>query len=529
MALNVLTAPDDFGFVKNPIHIDLLTDDRLATSGVKWARAITFSSGAVSGTFDVSFNGIDVVMTAEAAPITEDGAHFRTQGASTLDQWITNFVEDLGFNYYIKKNYTLLKVGSAVYFTAVEYGPEWEIIFNAIPGSYSLGSATAGVSQAEQSNFRVMVEVHTNVADPITIEAFKVADSYTGGYDGHFRARLDGVLRGLCSVPAPDGDLIQPIVLNDKQLVAYYLRYYEIYGTTPTAKNYYLNDNDDDYYYAQVGGLKKHLWPNSTFWNDYQAEIKFLTWQPRTQQITENQAVWLYFLCHHDGVSISVGFVRTVIYYTDGSNSGHNILDWDIDNTPKKCLYFPAGYYQVIEAIKTSGKIVSHWTMELRDNETGTTVSEQMRFDLVANKPRHTRVAVFENSLGGFDSIRVTGESVTGLDVTGEVLSRWLDVDYTAEFGEVVSGEPYAIPRTTFNTGLLNKKSMLDLLQELLTTRQIYLAERVGSTTVTELTPLAMIRSSVSIKRDYLEADGFYLTFEAVDGFEFNGHSEIVE
>ena len=43
-----------------------------------------------------------------------------------------------------------------------------------------------------------------------------------------------------------------------KQLVAYYLRYYEIYGTNTNCQNYYLNDNDDDYYYAQVMVLKHH-------------------------------------------------------------------------------------------------------------------------------------------------------------------------------------------------------------------------------------------------------------------------------
>ena len=80
--------------------------------------------------------------------------HFRTQGASTLDQWITNFVGGSGFHYYIKKKLYTAQSGLLFILQLTGIIPEWEIYLMPYPEVTSLGFATSGVSQAEQSNFR---------------------------------------------------------------------------------------------------------------------------------------------------------------------------------------------------------------------------------------------------------------------------------------------------------------------------------------------------------------------------------------
>lgn len=530
MALEIILSPDSFTFARNPVAIDLAVDDRIAVAGVYYSRTITFTAGAGGGDqLDITFNGINVVMDAQAAPITEDGAHFRTQGADTLADWIANFVEDLQRNYYIAKAFTLTANPTNVVFTAREYGPEYAITIADMPGTYVSPSATAGVSESQQAGFRIMAEIHADTREqPITLELYKVADTYTGGYDGHFRARLEEVLHRLVSAPAPDGSLIDMIEMDDKQLVRYFLRYYEIYGSPPTVKHYYENLNDGDYFYAAYGGIKKTGWPSDTFFTDNATEVQFLTWMPRNLKVTQEQPYWLYWHYTSAASKLNSGRVHLEIYYTDGTSSGHNILTYTFTSGDFKTCYFPAGYYQIVEPNKTSGKTVSYWTVKLVEDEFGTTQSEVYTFTLEPSVPTHSRMLVFCNSLGGYDTLRTTGETVEGIDITGEILEQYMEHDYAREDAEIIPAEPVALQTFTFNTGIMEKKAMLSLMQELLTTRHIYEAEQAGATTVTYLSPLAIERGSIRIKRDLLEQDGFFLSFQAVSGHRYIGHSEIV-
>lgn len=534
MAITKTINLPDYSFTVNPVELQLVSDSYLSNVGSVAVHTITFS--AAPATTGQEFNGSctegDFAMVSQNTPISEDGAHFRTAGALTLDEWLEAFAEDIGYNYFIGYNYTVTfdTALNTVTITAKEKGAKWLLDIEDLPGSASV-AYSGGTDATVQDNFALFADVID--ADG---KVHRVQGVYLGPFiaatSGRFSFRLEKLLQGLLQMPRPDLSVIDCTLEHNTHIAAFTLRYFEYYGAQPVAKHYYA---DSDQFYAVAGGLNKVLWPDNTFFDDYEPPVLWLTWQPRTKRMFENQPDVLYFYHLKWDAWNTDGFVRITITYTDASTLVNEAL-LTFDNTVGKngTIYIPAGYFQIIDGLADPSKVVEKYTLQAFgyfEDENLLPITEAFTFlyepDLI---PTYTRYVMFRNSFKVWEVLACTGERVQGLEVSGEILETFLPYDYDRMDGEYAMSETDAFEKYTYNTGLLSKAEMLVYLQELLATDDILEVAREtdGETDVIE-TPLTLVRRSVKVLEDMQQKDRYYLTFECRQAYKYAGHGKVVD
>lgn len=538
MAITVLQAPGNFQFTRNPVLISLVSDKYLDTAGSAAVLTISFTvpclltgvhfrASCEEGSFD---------MISMDAPITEDGDHFTTQGALSFEQWIESFGQQINNNFFIGENYTVTwdTALKKVVLTAKEKGSNWALVVTSLPGSASSVN-TGGTDEVKNENFSILVDVIHMMTKAVYRTEAVFTSAWIGPTSAVFQARIENILDGLVQPVRPDGGIIDPVLSDWSFVTGYYLRFFEYYGQPPTAKHYYQLDNSGDGYSAVAGGLNKYHYPDiSAFLQEYEPPVQFLTWQPRSKHVFANQPEWLSFYHQHwDGWDTD-GFVRIVVTYTDGSTLTNSVLlQFDNDVGKNSLVYFPAGYFQIIEGIADPLKTVEKWTVQAYGflaDETLTAITELFTYYLEGDTlPVHTRFILFQNSFMCYDTIACTGERSQGFDVTGEILEKYLAANYSNSDGEFASSQAEAFERYVFNTGLLEKAEMLTYLQELLHTSDLLeVWQPDPEDWTTQLKPLVMIRKSVRVYQDMQTKDRYYLEFECRDAYRYQGHGQIV-
>ena len=131
---------------------------------------------------------------------------------------------------------------------------------------------------------------------------------------------------------------------------------------------------------------------------------KFLTRLPRTQQkVNKHQPMWLDFLVGAAVTQVDIQINYTLTSGAMGTTQVHNQTTQGLD-----IVRFPVGYTQMfLQNITEDEATVESWTIQVR---TGTTViSETLSYRLDPICPPQERYFVFQNSLGGYDTLRATG------------------------------------------------------------------------------------------------------------------------
>jgi hypothetical protein len=540
MAITVIDGPDKFMFSRNPVEIKLLGTAYIKTAGVYAATTITFTApSTVAGEhLTISSDVGEADLISEDLPVTADGDHFQTQGVLSFEDWLLAFAEDLTHNYFIDTNYTLTINTSLkrISFSAKEFGPEHELTITSIPGTGSVTSTVAGVAQKLNDNYKLFVEVVDTYAEQSTVlecyfESFFLIDNA-----GLFAARLETVLDAYIPRLFPSAsELIQ--YLDNYNIRPYHLRYFEFYGETPRARHYYLNDNADEYFYAIAGGINNREWPSSEFITNYAAlvpgqTVPFLTWQPRTKKVYPNQPEFLAFYNMNWADWNSDGYVRITIYYSDATTQTNNVLLEFTRDTASGVICFAAGYQQIIAGIANPLKTVTKWTVQafsFYEDINLHPITELFTFVLIEEVvPVYTRFILFQNSFYCFDTLACTGKRQKGIDVTGEILMKYLPANYSEHEGEKVDSESEAFETFVFSTGILSKAEMLEYLQELLVSSNVQEVAMDADTSGVTFMPFNLVKKSVRIVEDMQTRDRYYLQFEVKDASRYLGHGKIV-
>lgn len=143
---------------------------------------------------------------------------------------------------------------------------------------------------------------------------------------------------------------------------------------------------------------------------------KFLSQAPRTQRIIQGHPAWLNYLVPAGTTAINL---RVAITYTDGTTStitaasSSSLSDYDL-------LRLPAGYTQLLSS---QTQEVSSYQVFVTDQADDSEISERMTFRLVDCKD-FPRFFLFENSLGGYDTLYTTGVAKAAISTEGETLRR---------------------------------------------------------------------------------------------------------
>lgn len=193
--------------------------------------------------------------------------------------------------------------------------------------------------------------------------------------------------------------------------------------------------SDDITRYAIFGG-QDYFNEYGPFWEYFNLNGKFLTAAPRTQTVTSEQPVWLYWLGRADARSI-----RIAGNFTRRSGATGTFLRGLFVETRGIPVALKAGMQQLNLPDTAADPIISYrvWLI----NSTATVISEVFTFAVTAQCGEFNRYFLFANSQGGCDTVRATGKHETSLAVSSQEGKRYVSP------AELERGEDFQYGRTS--------------------------------------------------------------------------------
>lgn len=219
-----------------------------------------------------------------------------------------------------------------------------------------------------------------------------------------------------------------------------------------------------------MAGLSFHSFPGNDFIAEHVArDRKFLTWQPDFKLVSPDQQEYLYYLNVEQNMPTVYRQVKA--YYTDGTSTSFPAIS--LANATDKLLIVPAGLQQI--GLQTLPKKVSSYQVWLSSDSAGYSNKSEVRTYLVDhNYYKSVRYFLYQNSLGGFNTLRTTGEIEEGLEVDVQEAETVLGDEYSAADSQFFEyGENYQ-DAVKANTGFIISKAEMQHLKEFLTSKYRY-------------------------------------------------------
>ncbi|PQA60136.1 hypothetical protein [Siphonobacter curvatus] len=174
-------------------------------------------------------------------------------------------------------------------------------------------------------------------------------------------------------------------------------------------------------------------WKDLFFTNWIGAGKRFLTWQADHKLIERNQPEFLYFLLNMQPKPSELR-VRCHIQYMNGTTEIRTIQT--ARDLLQNCVYcIPTGFEALgLPSIETAtGKEINAYTVWL-NNERDDRISEYRTYLVNQDYTRNVRFLIFQNTLGGFDTLRCWGQASTSLTVTANLAQKTLEAGYLPSF-----------------------------------------------------------------------------------------------
>jgi|GEM_PF-3976777 len=273
---------------------------------------------------------------------------------------------------------------------------------------------------------------------------------------------VEDYLRRQFRNPVPDGLETTPaqrLVRIPGAVLPYYLRYQRVplessFSQMPTR-------------YALAAGLGSEDFAGNVFITEVlQVTKMFLTWQPAEKLIQPEQPEYLYFLTNFPGLtslSLKVKYGTNTVE-TKATAGGVQV------NSIYRCA---VGYTQL--ALPAGVKSYEVWL----ENQSGIAVSEIRTYKIDTRHRRNVKYILFQNGLGGFDTLCFTGRSQRTLSTKSESVQRFLPQHYTISDGEFEVTEVSGENTLEVSTGYISRK-YYSYLQDLFLSEQIFLLSQKG-------------------------------------------------
>jgi hypothetical protein len=310
-----------------------------------------------------------------------------------------------------------------------------------------------------------------------------------------FQPYIDEYLNGLLAYVMPD---MKKPVLAAKTTTAYKLRSWaerdgvlvggsEVVSSVKWAIKAALGEND----------VANH---RDSFFSSYMdANMPWLTHQPNGMRVGKYQNVILSWLCNLNPMPSWVKVASRVHlesgqkYVVNGKVIGP-VSEYGV-------YHIPVGYDQLgfnLTDDDTPGRptwdanaVIVMYEVWLEDNE-GRRVTEIRNFRVDGEYYPYDRTLIFSNSLGGFDSVRFTGEAVDELSLVTDTAER-----ATGATDKISDGNVFVINKKgeralKLSSGTIAEPEWLDYLEELAWAELVYLAPQPTVGEIAELVPLVL-------------------------------------
>jgi hypothetical protein len=249
-------------------------------------------------------------------------------------------------------------------------------------------------------------------------------------------------------------------------------------------------------------------WRDAFFTVALSQSRQFLTWQPTEKWVDVAQPEFLYYLvnCLPKPQELRL---RVDIYYQDGTYDA--MTAQRMTTVSQYTAYsIPVGFTALgLPAREASqGKLVHSYKLWL-SNESNQRVSEVRTYYVSRDYHANLLYLVFANSLGGYDTLRCTGQTARSLTVRGTDVQRSLPPNYLPTTAELLKLGRSGERTITVATGLRDGDS-LDYLSEIMLSEEVYVVTQEGFVALTLPTSGD---STLSLRQDDEDLAGRLLTF----------------
>lgn len=262
-------------------------------------------------------------------------------------------------------------------------------------------------------------------------------------------------------------------------------------------------------------------WPDFTVWQhnfftDYQKDARrFLTWQPNNKTIADDQEEFLYFLVNFTPIPSQIKLWVSVTY-TDGT-SDLTVAMFKSGLSQYRHYAIPVGYKAL--RLHLRSKAVSSYSVYLT-NENDQTVSETRTYQVDDLYYENPVKLLFQNSLGGFDTLRFTGNISKTQKTTRQIAQAIIPKDVTKTFLQNFPINLQGTPGISIGTGPMQPDGWLSYLQELDLSQRIF-----------ELSPKGLVgltlEESTTIPTYIRNQKVEFTTFKFSYHFSNQNHSDI--
>jgi len=350
-----------------------------------------------------------------------------------------------------------------------------------------------------------LVELHTSEGREKPVEDMSGVQVFSGA-EFKYNSGRNGKIDGLLSYTKPSRQQ-STLSVSVSQTMAFSLTE-NVKGGDPAIDT----ENALPKMYAIKAGLSNedfHVY-GETFWKRWQLGRKqFLTWQPNYKRIDVDQEEYLYFLLNFTPKPTELR-LKVQYYLADGTSS-EAIVKMSLSNPILySVICCPVGAAAL--AIPAGATRYDVWL----SNEQDKRISEVRSFILDQLGEVYDRSILFVNSLGGWDTLRLTGQAQRVLKVAQSVAEIERPADAAIDFSELkiisIEGEyEFQISTGFFKRDAVNYLRYLD---ELLLSEEMYLITDKGHR------PLQLLTSNLVDQADNQDLIARTFNFRVLDTVE---------
>jgi hypothetical protein len=239
----------------------------------------------------------------------------------------------------------------------------------------------------------------------------------------------------------------------------------------------------------------------------------FLTYKPNNQKVTKTTQHCLY---HIAAAAYTEVRLKYQITYQDGTQSSvymltyvGTVLQYDIN-------IYPAGYTQLgIAAHDTDAANPATKYDVWLTNDSNVAISTVRTF-VLKNAGLWDRQFLFNNSLGGVDTLLATGDQGTALDTEQLTAEVFLPHDYNVKDGDTLDYYSNTHEQFSGQSGFMSKEEARYYALELANVQKMYLLDTVRE----KLLPIIINKKDVSLYKD--SDTVFFVQFSYKFAFDTN-------
>lgn len=257
--------------------------------------------------------------------------------------------------------------------------------------------------------------------------------------------------------------------------------------------------------YALKAGINEKYfaeWKDTFFTDFVGANRKFMTFQPTTKHTRPESPEFLYWLSNVSPVPNSI-ILRVEISYEDSTTETVSITE--LAGITAFTLYcVPVGALAL--GLDAKEKVVVSYKVWLANEDTER-LTEIREYILDYSYKRNIKYIIFQNSIGGYDTICLTGRATESMTLEKQIFEREPLYDHLPTYAERVVNKTKGIRELVINTGWFS-------INELSTYSDLLLSKDVLLVTDREYIPLIATNQQLTLETDDEVLIGRELTFQ---------------